>query len=76
MKFPIFELERVQSLYENTVEYNLTESGLHPLGRRDGHWMDRYFRIGIGAEKNYLMAGLDRVRSALAGRFGVQEHSR
>ena len=31
MKFPIFELERVQSLYENTVEYNLTESGFHPL---------------------------------------------
>ena len=30
MKFPVFELERVQSLYENTVEYNLTESGFHP----------------------------------------------
>ena len=30
MRFPIFELERVQSLYENTVEYNLTESGFHP----------------------------------------------
>jgi len=31
MKFPIFGLERVQSIYENTVEYNLTESGFHPL---------------------------------------------
>ena len=30
MKFPVFELERVQSLYENTVDYNLTESGFHP----------------------------------------------
>ena len=30
MRFPIFELERVQSIYENTVEYNLTESGFHP----------------------------------------------
>ena len=30
MKFPVFELERVQSLYENTVEFNLTESGFHP----------------------------------------------
>ena len=30
MKFPIFELERVQSIYENTVEFNLTESGFHP----------------------------------------------
>lgn len=31
MKIPIFELERVQSIYENTVEINLTESGFHPL---------------------------------------------
>jgi aspartate/methionine/tyrosine aminotransferase len=31
MKFPIFELERVQSIYENTVELNLTESGFHPF---------------------------------------------
>lgn len=30
MEFPVFELERVQSLYENTVEFNLTESGFHP----------------------------------------------
>jgi len=30
MNIPIFELERVQSLYENSVEYNLTESGFHP----------------------------------------------
>jgi aspartate/methionine/tyrosine aminotransferase len=26
----VFELERVQSLWENRVEYNLTESGVHP----------------------------------------------
>ena len=31
MKIEIFELERIQSLYENVVEYNLTESGLHPF---------------------------------------------
>lgn len=31
MNIPIFELERVQSLFENTVDYNLTESGFHPL---------------------------------------------
>ena len=30
MRFPVFELERVQSLYENTVDFNLTESGFHP----------------------------------------------
>ena len=31
MKFPIFELERVQSIWENTVEFILTESGCHPF---------------------------------------------
>ena len=30
MEIEIFELERRQSLWENTVEYNLTESGFHP----------------------------------------------
>ena len=31
MDFEIFDLERIQSLYENTVKYNLTESGIHPF---------------------------------------------
>lgn len=31
MKINIFDLERVQSLYENRVDYNLTESGFHPF---------------------------------------------
>jgi len=31
MNIRTFLLERVQSLYENTVEYNLTESGFHPF---------------------------------------------
>jgi len=31
MKIEVFELERVQSLWENHVEYNLTESGVHPF---------------------------------------------
>ncbi len=31
MSIPIFQLERIQSLYENTVDYNLTESGFHPF---------------------------------------------
>ena len=31
MKFETFELERNQSLYENVVDYNLSESGIHPL---------------------------------------------
>ena len=31
MQFEVFELERNQSLFENEVEYNLSESGVHPL---------------------------------------------
>ena len=31
----------------------------------DCYGMDRYFRIGVGAEADYLAAGLDRVRFAL-----------
>lgn len=30
MKIQIFELEREQSVWENRVQYNLTESGVHP----------------------------------------------
>ncbi|MEM1137389.1 MAG: aminotransferase class I/II-fold pyridoxal phosphate-dependent enzyme [Bacteroidota bacterium] len=30
MNIKTFELERIQSLYENTVQINLTESGFHP----------------------------------------------
>ncbi len=31
MQIEIFELERTQSLWENTVDYNLTETGVHPF---------------------------------------------
>jgi aspartate/methionine/tyrosine aminotransferase len=31
MRIETFELERTQSLWENTVEYNLTETGIHPF---------------------------------------------
>ncbi|MHA1222664.1 MAG: aminotransferase class I/II-fold pyridoxal phosphate-dependent enzyme [Candidatus Heimdallarchaeaceae archaeon] len=35
MKIELFELERRQSLWENIVEYNLTESGFHPFSLRE-----------------------------------------
>ena len=31
MKIEEFTLERIQSLYENTVELNLSDSGVHPM---------------------------------------------
>ena len=35
MEIETFELERYQSVWENEVEYNLTESGMHPLTLRE-----------------------------------------
>ncbi|MCP5165476.1 MAG: aminotransferase class I/II-fold pyridoxal phosphate-dependent enzyme [Pseudomonadales bacterium] len=35
MHIETFELERNQSLYENTVRFNLTESGIHPYTLRE-----------------------------------------
>jgi aspartate/methionine/tyrosine aminotransferase len=42
MKLRAFEMERWQSVYENTVEYNLSESGVHPATVTD---------IGINPEE-------------------------
>src|SRR5215470_12091907 len=42
MKLRTFEMERWQSVYENTVEYNLSESGVHPATVAD---------IGINPEE-------------------------
>ncbi|MBU7027371.1 MAG: aminotransferase, partial [Theionarchaea archaeon] len=33
--FQPFKLERMLSTYENVVEYNLSESGVHPLTLRE-----------------------------------------
>ncbi len=35
MEFEEFSLERIQSLYENTVEHNLSDSGVHPYNLRE-----------------------------------------
>ncbi len=35
MKIEIFKMERMQSLWENVVDYNLSESGVHPLTLRE-----------------------------------------
>lgn len=35
MQIPVFELERLQSLWENRVDVNLTESGIHPYTLRE-----------------------------------------
>jgi aspartate/methionine/tyrosine aminotransferase len=53
MKIEIFDLERIQSLYENTVDYNLTETGLHPYTLKELFTEDQLdelagIRLGYG----------------------------
>jgi len=38
----------------------------------DCYGMDQFFRIGVGAESDYLLTGLGRVRRALVDRFGLE----
>lgn len=51
MKIEIFKMERMQSLWENVVDYNLSESGVHPLRLKD--WLlpeelEELARVEIG----------------------------
>ena len=51
MKFPSFDLERIQSLYENSVEVNLTESGIEPLSLKElmnEEELEELFNLPIG----------------------------
>jgi aspartate/methionine/tyrosine aminotransferase len=45
MDIEVFELERTQSLWENTVEYNLTETGLHPFKLKEVLTEDENLRL-------------------------------
>jgi len=68
MKIETFELERIQSLYENLVEYNLTESGLHPFTLREllGHReIEELLDIPLGYGQTNGDPGLRETISAL-----------
>ena len=64
MNFPRFHLERWQSTHENSVEYNISESGVHPLtlGELGIHAEDiAKCRLGYGVSN-----GTERFRSLVA----------
>ena len=51
MKIEEFKLERIQSLWENRVRYNLTESGIHPYTLREllkPEEIDRLLDVRLG----------------------------
>ena len=69
MKIETFELERIQSLWENRVRYNLTESGIHPFSLRDlldDNQIEQLLtaRIGYGHTN-----GSPELRQAVAGLY-------
>ena len=58
MRIPLFQMERMQSTYENYVEYNLSESGVHPMRAEE--------LLGGPAETARLIAA-EMARGAVAG---------
>jgi aspartate/methionine/tyrosine aminotransferase len=67
MKLEPFQMERWQSTYENLVEYNLSESGVHPLSVHelvgDGPLADRLLATGLGYSQSN---GTPELRRAIA----------
>ena len=69
MDFPDFELERVQSIWENQVDYNLTESGLHPFTLRellDDRQLDQLLSLRLGYTQTN---GTVALRQAISSRY-------
>ena len=69
MNFPRFALERWQSTFENSIEYNLSESGVHPLTVSElGINADDLLkcRLGYGVSN-----GTERFRSLVAHRAAL-----
>lgn len=70
MRIRVFELERVQSLYENAVEFNLTESGFHPLTLREVLSADELERLRDTSLGYAPTNGSQRLRSRIAALYG------
>jgi len=68
MAFQPFEMERYMSMYEMTVDYNLSESGVHPLTLRELLDIDHTSYEGLlDTEINYAHAnGIPQLRENIA----------
>ena len=72
MKIPLFEMERMQSTYENQVDYNLSESGVHPMRLEElvGDPADRAALLGqelVYPQSNGTVELRERVASMYPG---------
>ena len=64
MKIETFKLERTQSLWENTVEYNLTETGIHPFTLEellDQGEIENYFPFALVTDRQMAPSNLERL---------------
>lgn len=70
MKIARFEMERYQSTWENTVQFNLSESGVHPITLSalvDHSWIEEVLArepLGYGSTNGSI-----ELRTALAGLY-------
>lgn len=70
MELTIFEMERMQSTWENVVEYNLAESGVHPLTLRELLAMDGGSEEILGFPMAYSQSnGTPELRRIVAGLY-------
>jgi aspartate/methionine/tyrosine aminotransferase len=71
MKIETFKMERMQSTYENLVEYNLSESGVHPISLReilDGN--SELIERLLSTELGYVQSnGTPELRQRIAGLY-------
>ncbi len=66
MRIEEFSLERIQSLYENTVEFNLSDSGVHPMPLNE-LLSENEIRTMCGLELGYGWTnGSEELRGAIA----------
>ncbi|MCA1554330.1 MAG: aspartate aminotransferase, partial [Chloroflexi bacterium] len=67
MKLEPFAMERWQSTYENLVEFNLSESGVHPLAVRELIGADQDAERLLATELGYSQSnGTPELRRAIA----------
>lgn len=71
MKIDVFKMERLQSTWENAVEFNLSESGVHPLSLRElvsAEELEEILRIRLGySQTNGTPELRDEIRKLYPG---------
>ena len=70
MKLDLFEMERLQSTWENRVKFNLSESSVHPMSVRDLIPDTEFHQQLLGTPLVYNQSnGTDELRAAVAALY-------